>query len=162
MDEFKALFCKALKTFRAFIDSYWTKIRQDSQYQLEKVLDWPAYLKHLQAVLKKFDPFAITNKEILICYLWEGLHSSIWAQLDNQGRNLDGWDKVVEKAVSVEAKANLQPPSGTREIDSKYLKGYKPSIKKDKDNTYWEHHNEAFNQDKDKAKSHNSFSANQP
>ncbi len=72
------------------------------------------------------------------------------------------WDEVVEKAVDIEAKANLQPPFGTKKIDSRYLKGYRPSVKKDKNNAYWEHHNKVFNKDKDKAKSHNSSSANQP
>ncbi len=35
-------------------------------------------------------------------------------------------------------------------------------IKKDKDNAYWEHHNEDSNRDKDKAKSYNPFFDNQP
>ena len=38
-DEFKAFFYKALGDSQAFVNSYWTKIRRDSQYQLEKVLD---------------------------------------------------------------------------------------------------------------------------
>ena len=32
---------------------------------------------------------------------------------------------MVEKTINTETKANLQPPSRTREIDSKYPKGYK-------------------------------------
>ncbi len=75
---------------------------------------------------------------------------------------LDVWDKVVEKAVNIEAKANLQPLSGTKEIDFRCSKRYKPSVKKDKDNAYQEHRNEVFNKNKNKAKSHNSSSANQP
>ncbi len=46
-NEFKAFFRKALGDFQAFVDSYWTKIRRDSQYQPEEVLDWAAYLEHL-------------------------------------------------------------------------------------------------------------------
>ena len=38
-DEFKAFLYKALGDSRAFVNSYWTKIRCDSQYQLEEVLD---------------------------------------------------------------------------------------------------------------------------
>ncbi len=73
------------------------------------------------------------------------------------------WDEVVEKAVNVEAKAGLQPPSGTKEIDFRCPKGYRPSVKKDKDDAYWEQCEEAFNKDKEKAKSHNPLSsANQP
>ena len=48
-----------------------------------------------------------------------------------------------------------------REIDSRFPKEHRPSVKKDKDNTYWEHHNEA-SKDKKKAKSHPLSSANQP
>ncbi len=46
------------------------------------------------------------------------------------------WDKVVEKVVNAEAKANLQPPFGTREIDSRCPKGYRLLVKKDKDDAY--------------------------
>ncbi len=67
----------------------------------------------------------------------------------------------MEKAEDVEAKANLQPPFYIREIDANYSKSHHPSVKKDKKNTYWEHRNKA-SKDKNKAKSHNSSSANQP
>ncbi len=66
---------------------------------------------------------------------------------------------MVEKDIDIEAKANLQPPFGTREINSKCPRGYIPSIKKDKDNANQEHLAKAL---KDKAKSHNSSSTNQP
>lgn len=61
-------------------------------------------------------------------------------------------DKVVKKAIDKKAKASLQPSFKTRKIDSKCLKGYRLSIKKDKDkNNYW---------DIDKVKPHNSLFAN--
>ncbi len=69
---------------------------------------------------------------------------------------------MVEKVGNIKVKTNLQPPSGTREIDSRCPKRYKPSVKKDKVDAYWEHCNEASNKDKEKAMSHNPFSANQP
>ena len=71
------------------------------------------------------------------------------------------WDKIIEKAVNIEAKTSLQLPFGTKKINSKYPKGYRPLVKKNKDNTSWEYCNEAFNKDKNKAKSHNSSFANQ-
>ncbi len=76
--------------------------------------------------------------------------------MDNQGRDLDVQDEVGEKAVDAKAKTSLQSPSGTREIDSRCPKGYMPSVKKDKENTNWEH----WNRVKDKTKSHNLFFAN--
>ncbi len=45
--EFKTFFRKALGDSRAFVDSYWMKIRRDSQYQQEEALDWAAHLEHL-------------------------------------------------------------------------------------------------------------------
>ena len=70
---------------------------------------------------------------------------------------------MVKKTIDAKAKTSLQSPFETRKIDSKCLKGYKPLVKKDKDNTYWKQRNKAFNRDKKKAKSHNlSSSANQP
>ncbi len=67
-NEFKAFLRKALGDSRAFVDSYWTKIRRDFQYQQEEVLDWSAHLKHLQAVLKEFDPSSAPNGTTLIRY----------------------------------------------------------------------------------------------
>lgn len=51
--------------------------------------------------------------------------------------NLNAWDKIVEKVVDIKEKASLQPSFGTRKIDSKYLKKYRPPIKKDKNNIKW-------------------------
>ncbi len=59
------------------MDSYWTKISRDFQYQQEEVLDWATHLEHLQAVLKKFDPSDAPNKTTLICYFREELCPSI-------------------------------------------------------------------------------------
>ncbi len=70
---------------------------------------------------------------------------------------------MVEKAINAEAKASLQPPSGTRGINSRYPKRYRPLVKKDKDDAYREQRNEASNRDKEKTRFHNSSSsANQP
>ncbi len=61
------------------------------------------------------------------------------------------WNKVVEKAIDVEVKPSLQPPFRTRKIDSKCPRGYRLSVKKDKNNTNRKYRN----RDKDKAKSYN-------
>ncbi len=69
----------------------------------------------------------------------------------------------MEKVGDVEVKVNLQSPFYVREIDSKYPKSHRPLVKDDKEDIYWEPHNEASNKNKDKAKSHNSSSStNQP
>ncbi len=144
------------------MDSYQTKIRRDSQYQQEEVLDCAAHLEHLQAVLKEFDPTDAPNKTTLICYFREGLCPSIRAQLDHWGQNLDAREKVVEKAGDAKAKANLQPPFYVRKINTRCPKSHRLLAKKDKEDTYQEPQNEA-SKDKDKAKSHSSStSANQP
>lgn len=46
---------------------------------------------------------------------------------------------MVEKAVNVEAKASLQPLFKTRKIYSRYLKGYRPLAKKNKDKANQKH-----------------------
>lgn len=82
-NEFKAFFHKTLGDFRVFLDSYWVKIKYDSQYQLEKMLDWTVYLKQLQAILKECNVTTAPNKNSFIRYFQKR------AQLDNQGRKLD-------------------------------------------------------------------------
>ncbi len=118
------------------MDSYWRKIRRDSQYQQEEVLEWAAHLEHLQAVLKEFDPTGAPNVTTLIRYFQEGLRPSIWAQLNHRKQDLDGWEEVVEKAGNTKAKANLQPLFYVRDIDARCPKGHRPSAKKNKENTY--------------------------
>ncbi len=68
---------------------------------------------------------------------------------------------MVEKAGDVEVKVNLQPPFYVREINARCPKSHHLSVKKDKENIYWECRDKA-SKDKDKAKSHNFSSANQP
>lgn len=82
-------------------------------------------------MLKKFDPTTAPSKQILISYFCKVLRLFILAQIDYWKYDLDLWKKVVEKAIDTEAKTNFQPSSGTREIDSKYLKSYRPSTKKE-------------------------------
>ncbi len=65
---------------------------------------------------------------------------------------------MIEKAVNVEANTSLQPPSGTRKIDFRCLRDYKPSVQKDKDKANWKYRDK--DKDKDKAKSYNLSSAN--
>ncbi len=143
------------------MDSYWTKIRQDSQYQQGEVLDWTIHLEHFQVVLKELDPTGAPNKTTLIRYFREWLRPSIQAQLDPRGQDLDAWEKVVEKVADIEGRTNLQPPFYIREIDSRCPKDHRLSAKKDKEDTYRKPQNEA-SKDKDKAKSHSSStSANQ-
>ncbi len=67
---------------------------------------------------------------------------------------------MIEKAVDVKTKASLQPSFGTREIDSKCPKSYRPLVKKDKDDTNWKYQDEICNKDKNKAKLHISSFAN--
>ena len=106
-DEFKAFHRRSLGESQVFMDTYWGKIKRDSQYQLEEILDWAAYLEHLQAGLREFDPAATPNKEIMNRYFRKDLKPSVQAQLDARGRDLDSWEEAVEKAVNTEAKALL-------------------------------------------------------
>ena len=45
--EFKAFLRKNLGDSRVFVDGIWSKLKRDSQYQLEEVQDWTAHLKYL-------------------------------------------------------------------------------------------------------------------
>ena len=46
-NEFKTFLCQNLGDSQVFVDAYWGKIKRDSQYQLEEILDWAAHLEHL-------------------------------------------------------------------------------------------------------------------
>lgn len=79
-------------------------------------MDWAAYLKYLQAVLKEFDTTAALPDELLIQYLWDSLNPSIRAQLDKCNRNITDWQEVIEQAIDAEAKINCQALSPIRRV----------------------------------------------
>ena len=58
--------------------------------------------------------------------------------MDVRDRELDSWDKVVDKIVNAKAKASLQAPSGTKEIDTQCPQGQRPTKKEDKDSRDYE------------------------
>ena len=89
------------------MDTYWGKLKRDSQYQQEEVLDWTAHLEHLQAVLREFDPNAAPTGRIMIRCFLKGMKLSVQAQIDTQSRDLNSWEEAVEKAVNAKAKAML-------------------------------------------------------
>ncbi len=111
-------------------------------------------------MLKEFNPTGAPNKTTQIRYFQEGLYLSIQAQLGHQGRDLDVWEEVVEKAGDVETKTNLQPLFYVRDINARCPKSHHPSGEKDKEDTYQESCNKVSI--KDKAKSYSSTFANQP
>ena len=51
------------------------------------------------------------------------------AQIEQQGRELDSWTKIVEKAVNAEAQANLQPTSYVKDMDQQCLRSNWPTTK---------------------------------
>ena len=137
-EEFKTFLCQSLGDSQAFVNSYWAKIKRDSQYHQKDVLDWVAHLEHLQEVLQKFDFVAAPNKDTMIRYFRESLQPSIRAQFDVRDRDLDFWDEVVDKIVDAEAKASLQASSKTKEIDFRCFWGQEPIKKDDKDSMDYE------------------------
>ena len=132
-DEFKAFLRRSLGDSQAFVDTYWGKLKRDSQHQQEEILDWAAHLEHLQAVLREFDPDSAPTGRIMIRCFLEGLKPFVRAQMDTRSRDLDFWEEAMEKAVNVEVKAMLQSFSITRNIYSKCPRGNRPARKEEKD-----------------------------
>ena len=82
--EFKAFLRKNLRDSRAFVDGIWSKLKRDSQYQLEEVQDWAAHLEYLQSILLEFDNAGAPGESYLIRFFREGLRLSIRAQMEQQ------------------------------------------------------------------------------
>ena len=105
------------------MDTIWSNIKWDFQYQLEEVQDWASHLEHLQSILVEFDADGALVKSNLIRFFREGLKPLIRAQIEPRSQKSDSWDELVEKTVAVEAKANLQPSYYNRNMDNCYPKG---------------------------------------
>ena len=109
------------------MDFIWSKIKRDSQYQLEEVQDWASYLKHLQFILVKFDADGALVKSNLIQFFREGLKPLIRAQIEPRSQEYDSWEELVKKTVAVETKANLQPSYYSQNMGNCCPKGNRPS-----------------------------------
>ena len=105
------------------MDTIWSNIKRDSQYQLEEIQDWASYLEHLQSILVKFDADGALVKSNLIQFFREGLKPLIRAQMELRSQEYDSWDKLVKKTVAADAKANLQPSYYSRDMDNRCPKG---------------------------------------
>ena len=89
--------------------------------------DWASHLKHLQSILQEFDEEGALEESDLIRFFREGLRPSIKAQMEQQGREHDSWEELVEKAIDAEAKASLQPLSILCEMDQRCPRGNRPA-----------------------------------
>ena len=87
--KFKAFFQKNLGDSRAFMDSIWSKLKQDSQYQLKELQDWAAHPEYLQSILLEFDDAGASGESYLIRFFRESLRPLIRAQIEQRGRELD-------------------------------------------------------------------------
>ena len=79
LKEFKAFFYWSLGKSKTFIDTIWNTIWKDSQRQVKDVMDWAAYVEHLQTVFQKFDINAVISKPVLICLFRNCLKPSIYS-----------------------------------------------------------------------------------
>ena len=107
------------------MDTIWSRIKRDSQYQQEEVQDWAAHLEHLQSILIEFDADGAPEESAVVRFFREGLKPSVKAQMEQRGREKDSWEKLIEKAIDAEAKASLQAPSNLREMDQRCPRGNK-------------------------------------
>lgn len=87
--EFKAFLRKNLGDSRAFVDSIWSRIKRDFQYQLEEAHNWASRLEHLQSILIEFDADGAPEESDLVRFFREGFKPSIKAQMEQRGRELD-------------------------------------------------------------------------
>ena len=128
--EFKDFFQKNLGDSRAFVNSIWSKIKRNSQYQDKSIQDWAAHLKYLQFILIKFDPNSAPEKGTIIWYFQEDLWLSIQLEREQRGQELDSFKEIVKKTVDAKVKAALKPCSYTCNTHQDYFRGSRLAVTK--------------------------------
>lgn len=93
-----------MDVIRVFVDDIRKKFRNASQYQLEDVIDWFAYMEYLQSVLKKFDGVATPMDNLLIRYFRDNSRLSIRTPVDEKNRNQNDGQMVVKQAIDAVTK----------------------------------------------------------
>lgn len=94
-------------------------------------MHWSAYMKHLQSILKKFDGIVALTDNLLIWYFWNGLRSSIYAQLDEKYDDLDDWQVIAQRPVDIKAKTAQQALSFVQKSDMHCYYVYRPLKQKE-------------------------------
>lgn len=66
-----------MRELTTFVDNILNIIKKDSQYQLEDIQDWEAYLEYLKSILMEFDIDYILSKVFLGRFFYQKLRISI-------------------------------------------------------------------------------------
>lgn len=71
----------------------------------------------------EFDADGGPEKSDLIQLFREGFKPSVRAQMEQRGRKVNSWDKLVQKTIDVNAKASLQHPLSSM----RWIRGNRPA-----------------------------------
>ena len=91
------------------------------------MLNWAAYLEHLQSILLEYNPVRAPTKPTIFRYFREGLKPSILAEFEHQDLELESFDQTVKKAVNSKAKSAFLPRSSSKEIDQNCPRSSQPA-----------------------------------
>lgn len=68
LTEFKIFLAKNLGETKVFVYYIEKNLCNSNQYQQKNLMDWLAYMEHLQFILKKFDNVAASADNLIIWY----------------------------------------------------------------------------------------------
>lgn len=111
---------KNLGDNRAFANSILSQFKRVSQHQQKSVLEWTAYLEHLQSILLAYNPVKASAKPTMLRYFQKGLQPSILAELQNEDHELKSFVQIVKKTISAKANAKLRSQATTKDMDQHY------------------------------------------
>lgn len=75
---------------------------------LDHIIDWLAYLEHLQVVSKEFNVIMTFIDNLFIWYFWDILKLLIYSQIDEKDKDLADWQEVIELTIYFKAKTTCQ------------------------------------------------------
>lgn len=79
-----------------------------SQDQLDDIMNQTTYLEYLYVILKAFNIKAAFIDELLICYFQYGLGLLIQSYFDENNKNINDQEEVIERSVDVKTKMAYQ------------------------------------------------------
>ena len=91
------------------------------------MLEWAAYLKHLQSILLEYDSIGAFGKPTMLRYFQEDLRPFILAELQNEDLELKSFVQILKKVVVPKIKANLQPRITASDMDQQCPWGSQPA-----------------------------------
>lgn len=117
-NKFKVILKKSFGESNAYVANVWSKLRRDTQQQVEELRYWVAHLEHLQSIILEFDTINTPREDQLGRTFYNGLRPLIKLSIADVGQDMP-WNNLVSAVNITKVLAKIQEST---HLDQRYVK----------------------------------------